>query len=77
MTTTTTNLIHQENEFEVFILLEGEESSKHIVQISPTATLQQLRVAMADQHDDFDFDFTFLKNSGYNFCVCIFPLLIH
>jgi hypothetical protein len=69
---TTTNLIHQENEFEVFILLEGEESSKHIVQTSPTATLQQLRVAIAEQHNDFDFDFKFLKNSGYNFHTCVF-----
>jgi hypothetical protein len=62
--TTTANSIYQETEFEVFIFLEGEKSSEHMVKTSPTDTLQQLRVAIADQLDDFDFDFMFLRNSG-------------
>jgi hypothetical protein len=62
---------------EVFILLEGEALSENMVQMSPTASLQQLRVAITEQLDGFDYDYIFLKKSGYFFNLIYFNFIFY
>lgn len=55
-----------ENSIEVFIQVEGEEPRSDVVEVSTESSLQFLRAMIEEQLDDFDFDFKFLKQSGYD-----------
>ena len=67
----------EENLIEVFIQVQGEAPRHGSVEVSSSATLQYLRSLIIDELDDFEFDFKFIKQSGYNllsYCFLIFLL---
>eukprot|EP00026_Physarum_polycephalum_P002935 Phypoly_transcript_02944.p1 GENE.Phypoly_transcript_02944~~Phypoly_transcript_02944.p1 ORF type:complete len:478 (+),score=65.58 Phypoly_transcript_02944:1111-2544(+) len=54
----------QEKTIGVFIQVEGETPRNSSIDVSPSVTLQYLRTLIADQLDDFDFDFKFIYRSS-------------
>jgi hypothetical protein len=57
----------QDDVKEVFIQVEGECPSHSSVEVSLSTTLASLRTLISEQLDEFEFDYKFLKQAGFNF----------
>ena len=53
----------------MFMQVEGEMPRDYALEVSPSATLQYLRIRIADELDDFGFEYKFLKKAEYVFFI--------